>query len=129
MYQQSDVSDMMMKLGATSLYREFMDSIYALIDSRPILSWRRKLLSLREQYAPRFFAKGIDCWICSERTGGKDGHNEYWVLFVDRAAYTTPPSCVKKSIDWRHLLWGMGTGLKQREMAPIIDQYLMQLAD
>lgn len=105
-------------LGATDLYNEFLSEVYGVTST---WHWRKEVLRIRSEYAPRFFALGMDVYICGERTGGKDnGHNEYWCLFVDRAVAPnfTPPSS--------HLLWGMGTGFAQQEMAPIIQQYLAQ---
>lgn len=121
---QPAVKEMMLRLHAEELYREFMDAVFALIDSGTVWGWRRKLLSIRMQFAPRFFALGIDVWVCKQHTGGQYGHSEYWMLFVDRNV--ADPASVKKSIDWRHLMWGMGTGLKQLDMAPLIEPFLKQ---
>jgi len=116
---QSAVTEMMVRVGAMDLYKEFMDAVFAVTG----LSWRRQLLELRSAYAPRFFAFGIDVWVCKKHVGGV--LDEFWMLFVDRSI---APHDFKQSISWRHLLWGMGAGLKQQEMAPIIQNYLQQLS-
>jgi len=123
---QVAVEEMMAKLGATELHSEYMQALYRLVDEGVCFSWRQRLLALRQQFAPRFFAYGIDVWMCSEQTGGQYGHREYWVLFCDRSV---APNNVKSMIGWRHLMWGMGTGLRQEDVAPIIQQYMQQLAD
>merc|ERR1711959_812286 len=111
----------MSRLQATDLYEEFMCAVYALVDTT-IFSFRKKLLKLRKTYAPRFFALGIDIWAC---TATHNDCDEYWMLFVDR---NVAPADVKKVIKWKHLMWGMGTGYAQEDMAPTIQQYLMQLS-
>merc|ERR1711904_190490 len=117
---QPAVTEMMARLGATDLYEEFMDAVFAVTG----MWWRRQLLELRASYAPRFFAFGIDVWVCKKHVGGKHGWSEYWMLFVDRSV---APCNFKQSINWNHLLWGMGTGLQQQDMSPIIQSYLQQL--
>lgn len=123
---QPAVSEMMAKLDAGELYREFMSAVFALIDSGVVWGWRRELLSLRMQFAPRFFALGMDVWVCKQHTGGRCGHNEYYMLFVDRNV--ADPASVRSVLSWRHLMWGMGTGLRQLDMAPFIQPYLRQLS-
>jgi len=127
--EQAAVTEMMVRRGASELYAEFMRAVYEHVDG---WTWgRKKLLALRNQYSPRFFALGIDVWACSHHqagAGGKEGHNEYWVLFVDRSVAPDNGANVREMIGWKQLMWGMGSGQRQDEMAPIIEQYLQQRA-
>merc|ERR1712188_136388 len=73
---------------ATELYDEFMCAIYSAIDTSFCVKcyilgrkWST-VLKIRERYAPRFFAMGIDLWICSEHVQAH-GIDEYWILLID----------------------------------------------
>jgi len=99
----SAVEEMMRKQHATEMYDEFMAALYAVKTSsmKACWQWRNRILAIREQFLPRFFAAGIDLWLCSEHCS-EYGCDEYWVLFVDRSV---APANVKESIAWWHLLW------------------------
>jgi len=126
---QSAVQDMMKRLHAEDLYREFMAEVFALIDCKWICdwnySWRKALLSLRIRFAPRFFAHGMDVWVCKDGfSEDASDDSEYWMVFVDRSI--ADPVKVKALLR-RDLIRGMGTGIGQKDVAPFIEPYLQQL--
>ena len=114
---QAAVKEMMIRLDAEDLYREFIDQVLALIDSMWIsdwnYSWRKALLSLRLRFAPRFFACGIDAWVCNASISEDwSGDPEYWIVFVDRSKVDC--SKVKKLLRW-HLTRALVT--RQKDVA------------
>merc|ERR1712054_471818 len=75
--EQPAVTELMERNGATAIYEEMMSEIHDLSDWSP--SWRSRVLQIRKEHAPRFYAAGIEVFACIGEIGvpGKGGHCEY----------------------------------------------------